>query len=300
MASTLDYPHYAAKPVADPAPGRPRRSGGRLVTRLLHDGLLLPYGLLRHRRLMRRCRHLDDHTYTCFMRSPAQLALLSGPILDHLRPAGRLEILLLACSNGAEAYTIVSWLRRQRPELDVRIHASDLHPEMVQRAERAEYTHDEVMHSGYVTEGFLRDTCERHGDRLVVRPEIRACVRFSQASLLDGDDLRARFGQAPLVVAQNVLFHLPPEQERRAFGHLVELTAPGGAMLVAGMNLDRRVQLARRHGLRPFTTNLRDIHEEGRAHTPPHWWRVYWGAEPFLPVRRDRALRYATAFARPG
>lgn len=297
MTAAFDYRDYRAKPL-EGARAQWAQAAVAGARRVVYDGVLLPYGLLRHRRLLRKCRFLDDHTYTCFLRSPTQLRLLSGPVLDYLQPEGRLEITLLACSNGAEAYTIASWLRRHRPGLDFHIRASDLHAEMVARAEAADYSRDEVLHSSHMTEAFLRETFVARGARHVVRPEIRAHVSFSQASLLDGEGLRAQFGQAPLVIAQNVLFHLPPELSRQAFANLVGLTAPRGALMVAGMHLDERARLAAQFDLAPFTEGLRAIHEEGRAHTPPHWWRVYWGCEPFLPFRHDAARRYATVFRR--
>jgi len=298
MSDTFDYRHYAAKAALAPSAGREGADPRSLGTRIVYDTLLLPYALLRYRRLLDRCTYLDSHTYTCFMRSPAQLRLLSGPVIDHLAPEGRLEIALLACSNGAEAYTIASWLRRHRPELDFHIHATDLHPQMVDRAAAASYSRDEVLHSVFMTEDFLRRTFVEDDGRFVVRPEIRRHVSFGQADLLDGRALSAQFGSVPLVVAQNVLFHLPPEACEQAFASLVGLMAPRGALMVAGMRGDLRARLTRAFGLAPFLQDVKRIHEEGRVHTPPHWWRVYWGSEPYLPLRRDAARRYATVFRR--
>ena len=297
MSATPDYKDYSAKPIGTDAP----KAAGLLEsfrTKIVYDRLLLPYGLLRHRRLLKKTRRVSDHTYTCFRRAPAQLRLLTGPVLDFLRPEGRLDIILLACSNGAETYTIASILRKAHPGLDFHIHASDLHDAMVERAKAAEYTRDEVLHSEYMTQDFLADTFTAKGDGYAVRPELREYVSFSQASLLDGAGLRARFGQSPLVIAQNVLFHLSPEDTAAAFDNLLSLMTPRAALLIEGMDLDLRVALTARHALVPFTQDLRRIYEETRVHTPPHWWRVYWGTEPFLAFRKDRDRRYATAFRR--
>lgn len=301
MSETLDYGDYVARPVADGDRAKAADIGERAL-RALYDGPLLPYALLRHRLMLRRCRHTDRHTYTSFLRSPAQLRLLAGPVIDFLRPgdAGgeRLEIVLLACSNGAEAYTIASWLHRHRPGLDFRIRASDLHPEMAARARAARYSAAEVLHGPFVTRAFLRDTFLEEGAEFVVRPEIRARVGVEQADLLDAAGLSARFGPASLVVAQNVLFHLPDPAAERAFAALTGLLAPRAVLMVAGMSLDLRARLTAQAGLAPFAQDVRRIHREGRAHTPPHWWRVPWGAEPYLPFRRDPVRRYATVFRR--
>jgi chemotaxis methyl-accepting protein methylase len=304
MANSVDYQHYSAKL---PGSGSGRSFFGRAARfakhRLFYDFLMLPYALHRHRRLLRESDRTSEHTYTCFLRAPSQLELLAGPIMAHLMAAsgrGRLDITLLACSNGAEAYTITSWLRERFPDLEFHIQASDLHQSMADRAAAGAYSADEALHSEYMTRGFQERTFDVSGGVYTVKPEIRQHVTFSQANLLDGEALQARFGQAPLVIAQNVLFHLKPEDAARAFGHVMNLTAPGGVMMVEGMDQDLRVRLTRQHGLKPFTQNLRAIYNETRVHTPPNWWQVYWGSEPYLPFRQQREHRYATAFMKDG
>lgn len=271
---------------------------GRRLRRLICDRLLLPYALLRHSSLLRSGRRVNNHTYTCFLRAPAQLDLLCGPILTHLGRPSRLNITLLACSNGAEPYTISSWLLRNAPGMDFHIRASDLHPEMVERARRATYTRDEVLHSDYITEDFIKATFDERDGAFVIRSAVRDRVSFSTASLLDREDLLKQFGQAPLVIAQNVLFHLEPAMAQLALRNLADLTTAGGVLLVEGMDLDLREKATERLGLEPFTENQQRIHEETRIHTPARWWRYYWGTEPYMALRRNALRRYATAFKR--
>ena len=303
MTSSFDYQHYSAKRPGETSGQPPLKRFARFLKhRVFYDALMLPYALHRHRRLLRGER-TSEHTYTCFLRAPSQLELLTEPIMQHLHAnawPGQLQITLLACSNGAEAYTIASWLRMTFPDLDFHIQASDLHPGMVARAAAGEYSDDEALHSDYMTRYFLEATFDTGGGVYKVKPEIRRHVSFSPASLLDGAELVSRFGTAPLVIAQNVLFHLTPEDAAKAFSNLVQLTAPGGVMMVEGMDQDLRVELTRQYGLEPFTENLRAIYNETRVHTPPNWWQVYWGSEPYLPFRAHRAHRYATAFKKRG
>lgn len=296
--SALDYQEYTAKSPLPTAEPQAKPGLKRMVRKLICDWLMLPVALPLHRELLRSGKRVDNHTYTCFLRAPSQLKLLCGPVLDYIGQSGQVKITLLACSNGAEAYTIASWLMQNVPTLDFHIRASDLHPEMVARARSATYSSSEVLHSDYMTDSFLHATFLPQGDGYVVRPEVRERVSFSQASLLDGEGLRAQFGEADLVIAQNVLFHLAPEDSAKAFANIVSLTAPGGAMLVEGMDLDLREKLVREHGLEPFTENLREVHEETRIHTPARWWRFYWGTEPFMGFRSNKEQRYATAWRR--
>lgn len=299
MASRPDYQFYQAKDLSENGIAPWIRSLRRFLQyRVVYDGLLLPFAITRHRRLLRRSERTSEHTYTCFLRSPSQLDLVTGPIMDYVGRPDPLSITLLACSNGAEAYTLASELRFKFPGLRFKIRASDLHDTMVARAAEASYSRDEALHSPYMTSEFVERTFLEENGGFRVRDEIRKHVEFSTANLLEGDALRAKFGQSPIVVAQNVLFHLTPENAERAFENLLTLMTPDGVLLIEGMDLDLRERLTAKHGLEPFTENLQHIYEETRIHTPPHWWKVYWGTEPYLPFRRNAKRRYSTAFRR--
>lgn len=274
----------------------------RRVKQQVYGTLLLPYGTYKHQRLLRTCERVDNHTYTCFLRAPAQLRALTGPVLSFLgnpQDEGRkLELLMFACSNGAEVYTIASWLMTRVPQLDFRITASDLHQEMIDRCEAADYSAAEALHSDYITNEFVESTFDRRGDRYVVKPNIRQRVRFTQANLLDAKALDEQFQPADIVTAQNVLFHLAPDDTRRAFGNIVRFLARRSALFVEGMDQDLRVELTRAHHLRPLDYDLRRIYSETRVHTPPDWWNYYWGSEPYFPFRADKQRRYGTIFLR--
>jgi chemotaxis protein methyltransferase CheR len=303
MRGTVAFPGYQAKAPAQPRRFDALRKAYRYVRSSVYDVATYPYGVYKHHALLRTSERVSTHTYTCFYRAPAQLRALSGAVLDFLgnpqRTGERLDILLFACSSGAEVYTIASWLMQQLPGLNFHIHASDLHEELVEYARAGKYTHDEVLHSEYIDQPFIDATFERLDDGYLVRPEIRAKTSFQQANLIDGRGLRERFSKAPLVIAQNVLFHLSAPHATTAFENLVSLMTPRSVLLLEGMDLGLRSKLTGSHGLRPLTTDARQIYEETRVHTPRDWWNYYWGVEPFTPFHPDRERRYATIFLRP-
>lgn len=303
MAGTVAFPEYRA---SDPERGKGSLVGNAywfLKAKVLYGPVTYPYGVLKHERLLATCDRTQSHTYTCFCRTPSQLEALAGPVLDFLggRQLGRpLEILVLACSNGAEAYTLASFLSRRLPNLDFRITAADLHQEMVETARAGNYSEDEALQSQYIRPEFIAHTFDKVGDRFVVRPEIKAHVTFTQANLLD-EKLHEKFSPADVVTAQNVLFHLKPKDARKAFNNIVRLLRPQSVLLLDGMDQPLRVEMTRAHGLEPLEYKTKEIYEESRVHTPLDWWRYYWGSEPYSPFRRDRARRYGTVFLkRPG
>jgi chemotaxis methyl-accepting protein methylase len=256
-----------------------------------------------HSRLRRRSQRSDTHAYTCFHRAPTQLAALTGPVLDHLSSArvlggtqGRpLRVLLYACSNGVEAYTWSAWLALRRPDLEVVIEASDLSPELVSQARQGRYTWSELTQGREVPAWLVAQTFDRDGDAYVVNERTRRRVNFSCADIVR-DDLRGRYGEADVVVAQNVLFHLPPPLARRAFDNVVRTLAPTAALFIEGMDQDLRVSLTRAQELQPLAWRSREIYDESRRHIPARWWQFHYGAEPWLPFRLAPLRRYGTIF----
>jgi len=270
-----------------------------LKYRVLFDTLLCPYGMVRHAMLVRSGNRSKSHAYTCFLRAPAQLEALTGPVVELLAGAdarqGTLRILVFACSNGAEAYTIASALLQSHPHLDVHIVASDLDQRLIDTAVAAVYTREEVYHSPFITPDFVRATFDQTGDNFVVKPAIRARVQFRQADVLD-DSIHQQFEAADILLAQNLFFHLDPDEARTAFRNLVALLKPRAALLIEGFDLRLREELTRAWRLTPLEYRLRDIYEQSRTHASLAWWRFYYGTEPYLPLRRHRAQRYGTIF----
>jgi chemotaxis protein methyltransferase CheR len=269
-----------------------------LKSKVFYGPITYPYGVVKHAWLLATCDRTQSHTYTCFYRTPSQLEALAGPVLEYLGgpPKDRpLEIVVLACSNGAEAYTMASYLTQHLPNLDFRITAADLHQEMVEYGRAGSYLSEEALQSEFIDGEFVTRTFDKVGERYVVKPEIRAKVAFKQGNLLD-EGLAAQFSSADVVTAQNVLFHLKPRDAKKAFENLIKILKPRSALLIDGMDQPLRVALTRAHGLEPLSYKARAIYNESRIHTPVDWWRYYWGSEPYSPLRRDRKRRYGTIF----
>jgi len=306
MNQRPDFVGYSAK---DPTKKRtlkqlPGAIYWRLKSQLYYGVLTYPYGVKKHTELLRTVERTSTHTYTCFYRSPTQLSTVSEAVMEFLgdpvRSGQHVEIVLMACSSGAEVYTLASWLMHQVPQLSFHITASDLHQSMVDKAALGEYKPEEALQSEYITPEFIEQTFIKRGDVYAVKPEIREKATFVQADLLDSQGLAGRFGPAQLVLAQNVLFHLKPEQARVAFGNLYRMLAPKAALLVEGMDQDLRIELTKQYGLEPLLENHRRIYVETRVHTPRDWWNYYWGSEPYFPLRSERERRYGTIFLKQG
>lgn len=301
MTQTVGYAGYEAKAHKSRGPVHAALRGLKHLVKeeLLHGIVLYSYGKYRQKALLRTASRSQAHTYTCFYRSPPQLRALVEAVVPFVRTARvahrPLIIHVFACSSGAEAYTFASVLRRAFPDLSFRIHASDLHQEMIDQGASGRYTKNEVLHSEDITEAFVESTFDRIGEHFIVKPELRALVSFSTANLL-APDLHMSFEPADIVLAQNVLFHLDPDMQRKAFANITRLQKPRSALFIEGMDLDLKAELTGEQGLMPLAFLHREIYQTSRKHMAAAWWRYYYGAEPYAFFRGDRVRRYASIF----
>ncbi len=302
MSMSVSYSGYRAKTNAGTSSGV--KSVIRPIYRflkinVLYNTILYPYGRMRQNRLLQTANRSQAHTYTCFFRSPLQLEALCGPVIDHLMDRGakgrKLRVLVFACSNGAEAYTMASALMKSHPDLDFRIEASDLHQEMIDQATSGSYSRDEVFQSEYIGDEFVAATFDPVGDRFVVKQKIKDRVSFSCADLLSSS-LRQQFKPADIVVAQNVLFHLAPDAARIAFKNVADLLETRSALFIEGADLDLKIGLTEEDRLSPLTFKYREIYEHSRSHIALAWWNHYYGAEPYSALRSNRQRRYSSIF----
>ena len=265
---------------------------------VLCDVLMYPYARLAHHRVLSSGRRSQSHIYTSFHRSPYQLEALTSrviPFIGRGMPPRNLSINVVACSTGAEPYTITSELIAKFPELDFNVCASDLHEDTVARAKAAQYTSAEVFLNEDIPDEFVVRTFDRAGEDHIIKPEIRKKVSFTRADLLD-PTFATRFEPADIVFAQNVLFHLDPADAVIAFDNILGLLKDRSALFVDGMELDMRERMTAKAGLTPLTYKCREIHSHARRHSPARWWKYYYGAEPYLVFRRGRQRRYSTIF----
>jgi chemotaxis methyl-accepting protein methylase len=247
--------------------------------------------------------HFEDRqsfTYTQFFRLPTQYAALTGPVLDFVGGPQRrepLRIVVVACSMGAEAYSIASLLMMTHPQLDFTIDAFDIDAGVIALAKQAVYEPDWVLRKGHVTPDLIAATFDEANGKYVVKPAVARRVRFQVGDILDADAVR-RVAPADVVYAQNMLCNMRRPIARRAFANLGPLLGPRSALFVDGMDLDIRSRLTRALGLEPLDYRIQSIHDEARQVRGPRYPWFATGLEPFEVRRKDRARRYATVFLR--
>ena len=248
--------------------------------------------------LVRRLAERTQNHSTFFLRNRPELELMRR-LLGQAGHGSDLAITVLACSQGAEVYSIAWTIRSARPDLKLRLHAVDIAPDIVQFAKAGIYSLESdrdrpVSIFARMTSYEMSTMFEREGDLLRVKPWLKEGISWHCANAEDPELLKD-LGPQDLVVANRFLCHMKPDVAERCLSGIAALVKPGGHLFVSGVDLDVRTRVARRMGWQPVTDLLHEIHE-GDVSLRNDWPLEYWGLEPFQLTRRDRLIRYAAAF----
>jgi chemotaxis methyl-accepting protein methylase len=239
----------------------------------------------------------SDKTFTRFMRVPTQFEALGDVVVPGIFPQTSnepLRVVVMGCSNGAEAFSIASVLTAKHPGLNFEIDAYDVSDEMIAQAKSGRYPQDHVITPNFESHDFVATTFDRDHDAYIVKPSIARRVRFSVANLFDAPTIK-RIAAADIVFAQNVLINFPRARACEGFRQVAKLLKPRAVLFIDGMDVDLRQKMTREAGLRPLDYKIREIHEDARVIRGDAWPWVYWGLEPFVEGR-DWRERYATIF----
>jgi chemotaxis methyl-accepting protein methylase len=269
-------------------------------------------------RMVRLHEDRNQHFATFFMRNRAELQLLKI-LADETPIGGPLKLAVLACSKGAEVYSIAWTVRSARPDIDLQIRAIDISPEIVEFAERGVYSMRKPQREDLSTEAAVRqkDTAaipssdyfawifERtsqeeiesmfdiRGEEASIKPWLRKGITWQSGDAGD-PELADALGPQDIVVANRFLCHMRPNDAETCLRALDSFVKPGGRLMVNGLDLDVRTKVALERGWSPVTQLIREIHEADDLR--PAWPAHYWGLEPLDDSRPDWRIRYASVF----
>ena len=258
---------------------------------------------------------------THFFRNRPELELLVQLLAG--KPAGSvLDMAIVACSKGAEVYSMAYAIRCERPDLKLRLRAVDIAEDVLNFAEAGVYSLGSDTVSGTPAKGFdpsneaqvalltgrdqplsifdrispeeMAAMFDQDGDEVTVKPQFRVGMSWH---LLDARDqiLIDALGHQDIVVANRFLCHMQPAEAEACLRNLAGLVKPGGYLFVSGVDLEVRAKVARELDWRPVEDLIREIHE-GDPSLRLGWPLEYWGLEPFQEGRRDWMIRYASVF----
>ena len=257
---------------------------------------------------------------TFFLRNRPEMELMRR-LLNQKAPGSRLDISVLACSKGAEVYSILWAIRSARPDLKLNAHALDISQEILEFAERGVYCRinsdasmlspqkgtkqvEDVAWNTFrdqnapiferMTDEEVKAMFEVEGDQAKVRPWLKEGLHWLRGDAND-PELLGVLGPQEIVVANRFLCHMQPAAAERCLRNVARLVKPGGYLFVSGIDLDVRTRVAQDLHWKPVTELIREIHD-GDISLRRGWPLEYWGLEPFSQDRPDWGIRYASVF----
>ncbi len=255
------------------------------------------YGRFLHSLVLLRSQRRQYHG-TFFFRNRPELQLLCS--LASRQPKGStLKVAVLACSNGAEAYSIMYALRSAQPDRKIVFHAVDIASEVVEIAREGIYPRESQQLIGSAI--FERMTCSEerrmfHCEDGYVRVQdwVREGIEWHVGDAGD-PELHSVLGPMDIVVANKFLCHMDAPDAERCLRAIAPLVRSGGYLFVSGVDLAVRTRVARDLNWTPVSELLEEIHD-GDPSVRGDWpWR-YWGLEPLDRSRKDWQIRYASVF----
>ena len=272
------------------------------------------------------CRYDDRNQShaTFFFRNRPELALMLQ-VLKQKPHGAEVAVAVIACSKGAEVYSIVSSIRSERPDLKLKVTAVDISREIVDFAAAGIYLLDvareeqsgtaRVARSALTTKdqtlrGRYASMFERMDDEEItsmfevrsgeaqIKPWLREGIAWMCGDATDPEFMGTLRNQ-DVVVANRFLCHMPPAIAADCLRNLGRLVKPGGHIFVSGVDLEVRARVAQDLRWRPVRQMIKEVHEGDRS-VLDGWPGNYWALEPFSSHRRDWVLRYASVFQVPG
>jgi len=269
----------------------------RLPSSIRNTRPLRLYGAFVYSLVQRRIGRMQYHG-TFFLRNRPELELIRT-LANQKAKGSRLNIAVLACSNGAEVYSILWTIRSARPDLKVIVQAADISSEILKIAEEGLYSleanrlvNSEIFER--LTEEEMREMFDAEDRQVRIKSWIKEGINFCVADA--GDPGLAEFmGRQDIVVANKFLCHMDPPDAERCLRNLAHLAEPGGYLFVSGVDLDVRAKVALDLGWSPVPDLIEEMHN-GDPSVRHDWPWKWWGLEPFNGTRHDWRIRYASAF----
>jgi SAM-dependent methyltransferase len=255
------------------------------------------YGIFLHWLVKLRSERRQYHG-TFFLRNRPELELMRA-IAGKRERGATLRIGVVACSNGAEVYSIVWAIRSVRPDLKLVVHAVDISGEVVEIAMQGLYPLEMQQLIGSniferLTNEEFRQIFSRERDWVKVQPWLKDNIEWHVGDAGD-PELALRLGALDIVVANKFLCHMDPPEAEQCVRKVAQLVRPGGHLFVSGVDLDLRTRIALELGWVPVKELIEEIHD-GDPSVRRDWpWR-YWGLEPFDRRKPHWEVRYASVF----
>ncbi len=173
---------------------------------------------------------------TSFFREKHHFEYLRNKVLPELKKTKtdrRIRVWSAGCSSGEEPYSIAMTIRDVFPRLDgwdIKILATDLDTNMVQRASDGIYTEERVagLDKAHSKKWVKRGKGEHEGD-IRMSKELRDMITFKQLNLMDDWPISGPFD---FMFCRNVVIYFNKETQRELFDRYANLVDEQGHLFI--------------------------------------------------------------------
>ncbi len=162
-----------------------------------------------------------------FYRNPDQWEVMDKQIIPELiQKFGRnLKIWSAACSTGDEPYSLVMAFSRHLPLSQIKIMATDLDKQVIEKAKAGLYAEKSVAS---VPTDLKQKYFTKIGPSYQISDEIKSRVEFKEHNLLKDEYPTG----CNLIVCRNVLIYFTEEAKDEVFRKYYQSLAPGGILFI--------------------------------------------------------------------
>ena len=174
---------------------------------------------------------------TSFFREPHHFDFLRQtglPTLLKNRPNKKLRIWSAGCSTGEEPYTIAMTVKEAMASYynwDVKILATDLDTNVVNRAKAGVYTEEKVngVDKTRLKKWFRKGRGDEHAGQMKVSSELQEMITFKQLNLMHDWPMKGKFD---IIFCRNVVIYFNKETQRELFDRYADYMANDGYLFV--------------------------------------------------------------------
>ena len=162
-----------------------------------------------------------------FYRNPDQWEVMDKEIIPELiqKFGKNLKIWSAACSTGDEPYSLVMALSRHIPLNQIKIYATDLDKQVIEKAKAGLYAEKSIAS---VPADLKQKYFTKIGPSYQISNEIKSRVEFKEHNLLK-DPYPTNYH---MIVCRNVLIYFTEEAKDEVFRKYYQSLAPGGVLFI--------------------------------------------------------------------
>ena len=172
---------------------------------------------------------------TAFFREPHHFDYLRDHVLTPMLAGAprRLRIWSAGCSTGEEPYSLAMTVLESVSDIkrwDIRILATDLDSDVLERGRRGVYTEDRLKNVTLQRRTrFFSERRERDGLCYEATPELKSLITFKQLNLMHPLPMR---GPLDAVFCRNVVIYFDKDTQRDLFARISQLQRPGNLLFL--------------------------------------------------------------------